>query len=222
MYEFSIIYCSCLIKKHREEYLRKSIKSIRNVFPDKEILIAFDKEGTEIDGTICYTHNKGMGHSFNWGIKESSNDFILQLEDDWDLLYDPKNNPDDKSFIDQFCHHLNVIEKHGGIYRLVNMDNGWWESGSIELFEYGMHFKELNRPLTGTDPDRSLQGYFYANHPHFKKKDFHDKIGYYLEESPPDRVEIDMCKKYLNSEERVFFSPFNTFYHIGYESARER
>lgn len=208
----SIVISSCLNKEERKEYLLKVVCGLRIVFRDSEIIVCFDKYGeSKIDGAdVCYTHNNGLGHSWNWGIKNSSNDFVLQMEDDW-ILKEKYFG----IFTDIVNNGIEVIKRFGGIFRLENMEKDWWTPGNTKKNIGNNCFFELNKPKKVNWGNDYLM-YYYANHPQLKSKNIHkDKIGLFLENSPPHEVESDMCKKFFDSGEKVFFIKENTFFHIG-------
>lgn len=215
---FSIVICSCLNNLERKNYLLKVYSSLRKVFPDVEVLIAFDKTGDEIEGAKCYTHNHGMGHSFNWGIENASNEFIFQMEDDWNIIYD-KNNINEETFRDKVFKRIEVIKEYGGIFRFTNLNPLWWNGTFKEMNQNDYKFLEANR-CEKKDYYSGYNRYLYCNHPQLKHKDFHKKIGYYTEDCPPATVEIDMCEKFYNSTEPMFLEPFNVFGHIGVIQSR--
>ena len=210
----SVVIASCLNKPEREEYLYKSIESIRKYFgKDIEILIGFDKYGREIENTKCYIHDKGIGHSWNWGIKESKNEIILQTEDDWIM-----SNNDISFIMENFEKRIEVIKNNGGMFQLdfingIRLDS--WKDGFKEFNEFDYKFYELNKPSLPISWWTDYRAYYYSNHPQLKIKSFIEKVGKYLEFSPPHEVEVNMCQKYHKSGERVFFSKFDTFIHIG-------
>jgi hypothetical protein len=213
----TIVIASCLNHPIRKDCLLRTVSSLKETFPEAEFLIGFDKFGEEIEGCKCHIHERGLGHSWNWGIQEATNDFILQTEDDWDILVD--KNELRRNVEEQ----IKVIDKYSGIFRLDNMNHSWWESGCTPRVNENFLFLELNRPVEVLDFEKTLQFYYYCNHPHLKKKNLHEKVGYFVEDQPPHVVEFDMCDKYLKSGERVFFQPFNSFAHIGEGiSAREK
>lgn len=223
MNNVSIVICSCLNKPARVEYLDKCVENINQVFgPDMDILIAFDKYGKEIDGARCYTHDHGMGHGWNWGIKNAKNDLILQIEDDW-IVEIGGNNEKEIPTLERFYYHLGnrikVVNQFGGIFKFTFINDEYYPSGKTPQEYEGYNFLEYNRPQSYVNNTWDM--YYYANQPHLKKKKLHDKVGYYLEDAPPEKVEIDMCKKYYDSGERVFACPFFTFIHIGFQSARK-
>jgi hypothetical protein len=219
----SIAICSCLNHKEREEYLKRVIDNLHEIFDnDVEILIGFDKYGKEIDGAKCYIHEKGMGHSWNWSIKNASFENILQIEDDWVIEIGGRNEdnlPDKEQFFYYLNNRISVLDKLGGIFRFTYTDDKFWSPGKTKHILDEFEFIEANRPgrfIVGT-----WDIYLYTNQPHMKKKSLHDKVGYYLENAPPHEVEIDMCRKFFISKERSFMNPFFTFVHIGEKQSRK-
>lgn len=221
----SIIISSCLNKPERKEYLKDVLIEFKRIIPYAEILVAFDKYGEKmecVDKSIV--HNNGLGYSWNWGIKEAKNDFILQTEDDWILKFDGdcenKECNNSESFLDILKKRINVVEKYGGIYKFDNMDVDWWKAGNSETDCDGYKFFELNKPIKYVHNNLSM--YYYSNHPHLKSKKLHEKIGYYLEGMAPHFVEEEMCKRYYFSGEKIFFSKYKVFEHLGHVSARDK
>lgn len=211
----SIVMSSCLNKEIRKEYLTRSIKSIReNLGNDIEILIGFDKFGDTIDGCKCYTHEKGLGHSFNWGISNAKNDFVLQTEDDWII------GVDKDIFVNDLKNKIKILNEFGGFFKFTNLDDKEYRAGKKQL-EYNkyefLEWNKTNRFMFGTN-----NMYRYSNQPHIKKRNFHDDIKhYYVENKPPNVVELDMCYKFQISNNRVFSYPSSIFLHIGDESSRK-
>lgn len=219
----SVSICSCLENPERIKYLEKCVSSIRDNIPNVEILIGFDKKGIEIDGAVCYTHNRGMGHSWNWAMKKASYDYVLQIEDDWRIEIGGGNKeyiPTRDSFLEKLKNRIKVLDKYDGIFRFTCVDDQFWKCGKtkIELDKY--NFLELNRPSSYVF--NSWEMFYYSNQPHLKGKHLHDHVGYYIEDSPPHAVESHMCQKYWESEYKIFMEQFFTLVHIGVVSARDK
>jgi glycosyltransferase involved in cell wall biosynthesis len=212
---FSVVIASCLNKPERENYLIKTVEAIRKAFPKVEILIAFDKKGKTIPGCRCYTHNKGLGHSFNWGMKNASNDLILQMEDDWIVREELVNN---------IQTWLKIVSTQGGHLRLTHPIPREWIPGKTEKKIDDTVYYELNKPRI---PEHwkyidvnNWNIYYYCNHPHVKNRKIHDRIGYYAEGVSVPEVEIDMCIKYLKGNEPTFLSTNWEVTHIGNVSSQ--
>ena len=219
----SVVIASCLNHPEREEYLKRQIDNLHGIFGDDiEILVGFDKHGKEIDGAKCYTHEKGMGHSWNWGLENASFDHVLQTEDDWVIEIGGPNEemlPDKDTFFEILNNRMKVLDENGGIFRFTYTDDEFWTPGKTELELDGFKFLQANRPDTFRPWTWDM--YLYTNQPHMKKKDLHEKVGYYIENVPPHMVEIDMCKKYYESGESTFMNPFFTLVHIGVQQSRK-
>ncbi len=220
----SIIICSCLNKPERKDYLLLCYSKLRSIFKENEIIICFDKMGTEIEGAKCYTHNKGMGHSFNWGIQNAKSDYILQIEDDWVLnKEDIKNSKifkdvSDNGIIDFFKRSNEIIKKYDGMFRMEPLlIEDWWKWGWGKINEND-DFLSLNRP--NEYKYNCLSMYYYTNRPHLKRRNLHEEIGWYKENVPPPEVEEDMTLTYWKSGKKVFFPDFRIFSHVGSVSSR--
>ena len=216
----SIAIASCLNKPERKEYLLRQIDKINEVFDGKdvEILIGFDKYGEEIDGAKCYTHERGLGHSWNWCIQNASFDNVLQVEDDWVIELNQERLGSKEIFLEYLQNRIKVIDKFGGIFRFTNTDDKFWSPGKTKHVLDGYNFVEANRP--SVYKMNTWDMFLYTNQPHLKKKSLHDKVGYYKENVPVHEVEIDMCKKYFDSGEKSFMNDFFTIVHIGQAQAR--
>ena len=219
----SVCICSCINRPERGDYLKRCVDSLNDVFSDRgiEILIGFDKYGTEVDGAKCYTHENGMGHSWNWAMENASFEDILQIEDDWIIqIAGPniENLPEKKDFFHYLDNRISVLNKFGGIFRFTCTDDKFWKPGKTKHTLNGFDFIEANRP------DEFRMGtwdmYLYTNQPHMKKKDLHESVGYYKENAPAHEVEIDMCRKFHASGKKVFMNPFFTLIHIGEVQSR--
>jgi glycosyltransferase involved in cell wall biosynthesis len=220
----SVAICSCLNHEEREEYLKKLIDSIHSLFDDDvEILIGFDKFGKEIDGARCHIHEKGMGHSWNWCLQNASSDYILQTEDDWEILIggaNIENLPDKNSFFHYLENRMLVLDESEGIFRFTNTADEFWKPGKTKrVLDGGFEYLEANRPELFKMNTWDM--FLYTNQPHLKKKGLHEKVGYYLENAPPHEVETDMCQKFIENGGRSFMNPFFTMVHIGEKQSRK-
>jgi len=216
----SIAIASCLNNPERKEYLLRTIESLKTFLGDVEILVAFDKYGIDIKDIKCYTHNRGLGHSFNWGIMNASNPYILQMEDDW-IINEQINK---EEIIYDLNKQIEVINKNGGIFKLdfpPLVKENKWDSGYKDLKELDYVFFELKKSSSEIKWFLDYNSYFYSNHPHLKKKSIVESVGLFSENVPPPEVEIYMCKKYHESKERIFFIKKDIFIHIGEVRSRD-
>jgi hypothetical protein len=216
----SVAIASCLNKPERKEYLQRQIEILRSVFEDKniEILIGFDKYGCEIDGAKCYTHEKGLGHSWNWCLENASFENVLQSEDDWVIELNQERLGSKEKFIEYVENRIKVLDKFGGIFRFTNTDDQFWSPGKTKHILDEYEFLEANRP--SSFKMNTWEMFYYSNQPHMKHKDLHKKVGLYKENAPAHEVEIDMCEKFFNSGERSFLNGFFALVHIGHEQSR--
>jgi len=211
----TIVVASCISIPERLDYLNRCLTPLKKQLPDAEILIGFDKHGVDVEGATCYTHDHGMGHSWNWGIKQAKNNVIFQMEDDW---FEHTNAIQERIDIG-----IDLIKDGDAFFRFTNMLHDWYKPGSIKVGDTSIKDRALYELNKCKFEDRcdGYNRYFYANHPHLKMKDFHDKVGYYLEDVIAPEVEIDMCAKVLKSNMRGFYLTENSMQHIGGASVRE-
>lgn len=256
--KISVCVAGCLCRPERVDYLKKTVNGIRDHFPDAEYLLAFDN--SEADMVVqaakdypfakVYGHREGLGHSWNWGIKNSTRPYILQTEEDW-LCAGHWSKDEDHDIDKKIEHLLTVLDRIPlGLIRFDNMatlDGRTYPDGSkapvyepgYKPFEVdgvtGKQLYELNKPnprfwYAGWNP------YFMTNRPHLKLRSFHETVGWYMERSNPrihmrsgvdkhrelvPNTEFDICRQVIQHPgTRMFFYPENTFVHIGHAQAR--
>lgn len=220
----SVVISSCLNKPERFDYLKRTVESIVENIPFAEILIGFDKNVCiEIDGIISHCHNKGLGHSWNWGIKEASYDYVLQMEDDWEIVFSEKCK--NKK---ELCYHIekriDILENLGGIYKFdfpPPIRRNIWHAGFTKVNNFNYLFFEQKRSLKISDWWKDPQIYLYTNRPHLKNKKVYKEMGEYEENVLPPVVEVFACKKFFEARGKAFFSDFDLFKHIGDVKSRE-
>lgn len=226
----SVCIASCLIHYEREVYLDKCVTSIRKEFPDAEILIAFDKVGKGVPGCKSYVHQKGLGHSWNWGMQEAKNDIILQTEDDWvteaDFLGHGYGELAAKAGRAQFMSTQDPLL----ITRLDNVTNAdmvkWYYPGWKEIGKYNDYqprtMVEMNKCRI-EEVTNGFNQYFYCNRPQFKNRKVHEAIGWYPEDVTVPNVEIVMGRRFIAYPgTRVVAYNHNSFVHVGNVQVRQR
>lgn len=253
----SIAIAGCLRKQERVTYLRTTMAALLNHFPNEDYLIGLDNTPEEIGEQVrkeypmarVKVHTLGPGHSWNWGIQESYNNIVLQLEEDWQCSYcwgkagdNDLNQKVDYGYKKCLEDPLTVLKLDNGMgigappkspYR-----PGWKEYEKCPLT--GKQVYELNKP----DPKLWYEGwnpYFYSNHPQLKHKDFHKIVGWYSERPQilaslapygytgqkadlkvVPQTEFEMCKKVImHPGVRMLFYAGNAFVHSGTISVRE-
>lgn len=227
---FSIVVAACAKTPERVVYLKRNIASLRKHWPDAEILVAFDKffpEKDDLGVDRSYHHTKGLGHSFNWGIKAAKHDVILQMEEDWmcNWCYEGKPEPHKVIKISQYAVEK-VMKDPSTFVRLDNMRHDWYKPGSVNLGVEPSTSREifqLNKVNDLRHWQNGYNPYFYSNHPHIKHRSFHEQVGDFAERVTVPKVELDMCKKVLfNPNSRCLFFEGNCFGHVGDVSVREQ
>ena len=230
MNNISVCIASCLIHKDREVYLDRCISSIKRDFPNAEYLIAFDKKGKDIPGCKTYTHEKGLGHSWNWAITEAKNNLILQTEDDWVTEADFLGHGFGELAAKAELAMKMTEEDPLLITRLDNVTNAdmvkWYYPGWKEIGKYNFYQErtmvEMNKCRI-SEIGTGFNQYFYCNRPQFKDVRFHQLIGWYPEGITVPNVEISMGRHILMTPRtRVVAYNHNSFVHIGDTQVRQR
>lgn len=161
---------------------------------------------------ICITHNKGLGYSFNEGIRLAKNEMVLQIEDDWIPRQIIKS-------AEYGIHNIayNILKKKKGIVRLyqdpiyTNVIGS--HLGAKLCIDPHYHLEAIK--ANKNDMYKHLtNGYYYSNAPQFKLKSFVTDIGMYPESVPPPIVETDIAKKFLASDEYKIYYIVSIFHTI--------
>lgn len=222
--KFTTIIVSCLVKHIRLEYLKLTIKGIRDFFGDAcdEIIVLFDKVGIDkmVGVDLCITHNNGLGYSFNEGLTLAKNELVLQIEDDWVPHPLFKN-------VEHGIHNLayDILKKKKGIVRLyqdpIHSKHIPGSQLGVKVCTDPCYHLEIIKADKNDMYDHKKYGYYYSNAPQFKLKSFLSDIGKYLESSRPPLVERDIAKKFLASDDYRIFYIFSFFCMIGFDSIRD-
>jgi hypothetical protein len=253
----SISVAGCLRIPERIEYLKTTMAALLHHFPDADYLIGLDNTPEEMGIQVqkdypmarVKTHSLGLGHSWNWALKEAKYDLILQLEEDWQCSY-CWGKAGDNDLNQKVEYGVKKCLENPGI--LLKLDNGmgigappkspyrpgWKEYEICPLT--GKQVWELNRPPL----DRWYEGwnpYFMSNHPHLKHKKFHQLVGPYLEKEELLRIirlhvrdekkaqalvvphtELYIAKAVIaHPDTKMLFYAGNAFVHSGTISVRE-
>lgn len=242
----SVVIASCLINQGKFSCLINSINSIRTFSQNSEIIIGFDKTGPNdlqlkelsvYDNLSHFTHNRGLGYTFNHGNKLAKNDIILQTEDDWIIRNRYLTTPNE--FKTLLFKATQVLNKHdnscvrldGGMFDEIGGSNGYplgWNKH--RLTETCKYYSYVLPTRTQMEENIWLH-YAFCNHPHLKLK----KITVnnpYPENVSPAIVENDYSVNWILNKYNVFYVPINEesikirgctnadkniFCHIGYE-----
>lgn len=145
---------------------------------------------------VCLNEHKGMGNSFNTGLKAAEGKYVLHLEDDWELQTDSCNMVSRSiAFMDQ---HPEVSMVRLSPLQKIDPLTG------LEL--YGDGFQKLKN-------DSNM----YSNNPHLKRKDFHKYNQWYKEDCTPYESELDFCSLIHKRDSKVCWAG-NAFQHFGFLS----
>jgi len=223
---FTTVIASCLANPDRLTYLKQTIAEVRAMFPNtcNEIIVLFDKIGLpQVYGaTKCITHNKGLGFSFNEGIRQASNDLVLQMEDDWIKNFNVSDISD--GFIDNV---YKLLKAKKGILRTYNEPLFYDYSKKIagwvpkcHIYSDPVHHVELIKATSEEIKERWNLRYRFNNSPHFKLKSFLKDVGEYSVNVAPPYVETDMLDLYDKSDYSVFYMNL-LFCHNGWTSIRD-
>jgi GT2 family glycosyltransferase len=151
--------------------------------------------------------NEGLGKNTNKGIKAADGKYVLQLQDDW-LLIGAGN------FIEAAVEVMEEFPDIGMVrYRELHQDSPFSERQS-----------NSGRPVWVLRDDlellsQSQEFASYTDNPHLKRKEFHERLGFYLEDVPMTKMEIDFVWRVARQNEiKVAYIPeMNVFQHIGAE-----
>lgn len=155
------------------------------------------------DKFVFATRNEGLGANTNKGIRAATGQYILQLQDDWecrgpsDFLHDGVMLMEDIPWIG-FIHFCAV--DHLRLYKTIHDNKG----RKICVFE-------------NDQSKDSSAVYNYSDRPHLKRKDFHERIGYYKENAPMTVTELDFCNRFVsqNKISAAHIQGLSCFVHIG-------
>ncbi|PRY88397.1 glycosyltransferase family 2 protein [Mongoliibacter ruber] len=190
-------------------------------YPNLELIVADDGSPSKIQDKIKTIHfdkyclspqNKGLGFNQNQGVEAASGDYILNLQDDWNLLH-----PSD--FLQKAVSLLQAEPKIG----LIRF---WGGQPNIQQFrKQAFSLDSLDYMLF--EGDKSLKSeeassYVYSDRPHLKRKIIHEEIGMYTTEKLPVlKVELEFCKRFEASrfDAAVISGYEDLFDHTGLEDS---
>lgn len=183
----------------------KNCKLARN---DYEIIISDDgssqlhknkiiqiKEDFGIEKVLLNEH-KGMGNSFNSGLKAAEGKYVLHLEDDWELQLNCGNT---------LNRSIAFMEQHPEV-AMVRLSPLQKIDPLTGLEPFGEGFQKLKN-----DPN------MYSNNPHIKRRDFHKYNQWYKENCPPPESELSFCSSMHENDLKICWAG-NAFQHFGFLS----
>jgi hypothetical protein len=235
----SIIIASCMKIKGKKGCLFEVIKNLKCYLPNSEIIIGFDQEGlniqdfTELPDTsniTFFNHNRGLGHSWNYGTQIAKNNIILQTEDDW-IIHNLNIDKPDK-LKDHLFQSLKILLKD--INSCVRLDGGMFDEiggnseyplGYKEEILNGFKYYKYNLPNLKELEDNYWLKFAFCNHPHLKFKETTIKFPY-IEKINPGELENNYSFNWVKQGLNIYYIKINEnknnldkniFKHIGYE-----
>ena len=174
------------------------IDKLLNALTDNnEVVIGYHNERIRPKGTED-TYFSGKGWSRGLGLCHQWSDFVLTLEDDWEL----QKRLDITRYVGTLRDHEEI-----GLMRLGTLAVG--NDVSIVGFD-GVHYLQYSRK----------QPYAYSGNPNIRHARFTRAYGYYAEEKNPGDIEIDFDWRFRNSEgpeilRPAEIDPWGGWAHIG-------
>ena len=219
----TVIIGSCLINCGKFDCLLASINNIRTFLPNSEIVIGFDKVGPndlqmkDIDQykqLSYFTHNKGLGHTFNHGNQTAKKNIILQTEDDWIIKNKYLSSASD--FKKMIFNAFQVINKHnnscvrldGGMFDEIGGTDGYPLGWNKHILTENCNYYSYVLPSGKQMDDDFWLHYAFCNHPHLKLK----KITInnpYPEQVSPAIVENNYAVEWILNKFDIFYVPIN-------------
>ena len=150
------------------------------------------KEDFAVEKVFLNKH-KGMGNSFNTGLRVARGKYVLHLEDDWEMQSDGGR---------ALARSLAFIEQHPEV-ALVRLSALKEIDPLIGLVPYGEGFHKLQNSMNA-----------FSKTPHLKRKDFHKYSQWFKENCSVDECEQDFASYSYNMNLKVCWGG-NAFNHFG-------
>lgn len=174
-------------------------------YPNLELIICDDGSFSNIqeeirkmkfDVFLLADKNQGLGRNTNKGLEAANGEFILQLQDDWDFIGNP-------SFIESSISYMQN-NPEVGIIR-------YYKGGET----FAVNTNKLNYIAIGHKT--GING--YSDTPHLKKRQVHEKLGYYLEDVTMIKMELDFLERWNKNSifKSVLYEMDDLFIHTGAE-----
>ena len=217
----SVVISSCMVDINRKYCLFRTVKNILFYLPNSEIIICFDKKGLNIDEFIenkitnikLINHDRGLGHSFNYGSQVSKNNIILQIEDDW--IIQNKNILNKTDFKNLLFKCLLVLKEDkqscvrldGAMFDEIGGSNSY-QNGYTALTNDKFNYYKYNLPTKQQMDNNFWLHYAFCNHPHLKLKENVIKNPY-PELCNPGELENKYSTEWILKRNNVYFVPIN-------------
>lgn len=199
-----------IIHYNRIEHLKSTINTLLfNLnYPNIQLIIADDCSKPEIreellnincDILVLNQQNFGLGKNTNNALKLCSGKYILQLQDDWDFIGDINMLKDSIKLFDN--------DENIDLIRYYNTSKYPYKNKYLNNKFYEVNYHNLNESLKNT---------LYSDTPHLKRNDFHLKYGFFKENVPMTKMELEFAENYaLKRTGKVFFTLSDYFIHTG-------
>lgn len=206
---------------NRAETLATTLAAFRAccTYPNYEVVIADDHSkrsqleqilAMPADTYVIAGQNRGLGGNNNQGIRAARGDYHFYLQDDWECT--------ERGDWMQEC--LAVLESHPqvGLVHCRIMPHA--TNYTTEQMSSG---HEL-RLMDFEQPPGPHSIWVYSDGPALKRPDFHEKVGWFVENTDVAATEVDMCHKFLAQREYTCAAidfrrgEVQLFEHIGYHN----
>lgn len=219
----SVVISSCLLIDGKFTCLLKVLDNITYFLPASEIIIGFDKKGPneyqenileKYNKLFYFTHNKGLGHTFNYGNQIANYEIILQIEDDW--IIDNKYINESGEFTNLLYRGFLILNKYktccvrldGGMFDEIGGSNGYPLGWKTYKYNDEFHYYEFNLPTERQMELNFWLHYAFCNHPHLKFKTITLSHNY-PENVNPSILENSYSVKWILNEYNIFYVPIN-------------
>lgn len=160
-----------------------------------------------LDVFLLAESNGGIGVNTNRGLRQARGKYILQLQDDWLLTRRTE-------YLEHGIKALEAFDDIGLIRYTLEPRYDFSERRPLDDFTVKL--------LDTEQSTRQLATYLYSDHPHLKRRDFHERLGYYLEGENMVKAELDMCQRFNQTPDfhaAMIDTEGELFAHIGEEES---
>jgi glycosyltransferase involved in cell wall biosynthesis len=154
----------------------------------QEKLKALEKDyGLDI---VWAAHNQGLGANLNKGIRRVGTEYILYIQEDFQI---------DPLFKTVLADSVKIMEEDKGLDLIRYFAHFRYPY----LKPYKDEFEETAIPFFAKDFHKI---YAYSDTPHLKRRSFKDKFGEYREDLSSDQTEYRMCISFIVNEGRCLIN----------------
>ena len=170
----------------------------RSPYPNVELLVTDDGssppaverlKNLPVDEVILSERNTGLGPNTNRGLRAANGEYVLHYQDDFLLC-------SEEPFIERA---IEIMERHPevGLVRLHHL------TAFPNYRDYSLADGTRYSILEFDQPPIKNRIYIYLDHPHLKRRDFHERAGYFAEGLPTGDTEDEFCLRFL--EKRPYY-----------------